>query len=144
MKISFVRLLTKILIFGLIAFSLYGLLIQFIFSYLNQSRNGTQLTIVNFALPLLLTIVILLISGQQILFRNIKSKAHPFNITICIILTVIFCLLLIWQIWYVVTMYKMKSDLSLPHIVTELLPMVTGLCATLFLTILIGRRINAS
>jgi len=144
MKMFIVGLFLKLLSIGLIAFSLYGLSIQFFFSYFNQSINGPQLTVINFAGPLLLTIAILLLTGKQILFGNSNLKAYSVHIITSVFLIIIICFLLAWQTWYILTLYKMKSSLGLSRIATELLPMLTGLCTTLYLTISIGRRIYAS
>lgn len=143
-KLSVVGLLLKVAITGLFIFSVFGLFIQFVFSYMNQSISGPHLTIINFAGPLLLTIVIIFIAALRILFNNKLGKASSLNTIAKSVWLIVLCILLSWQTWYIVTYYEMKSNLHFIDRVTEMLPMVTGLFATLFLAVILFRHKHAS
>lgn len=143
LKISVVGLLLKVAITGLVAFSIFGLLLQFIFSYMNQSIHGPRLTILNFAGPLISTIIIIVIAAIRIL-SNSLGKPGTLNMIAKTIWLIFLCILLGWQTWYIITYYEMKSSLDFIDRVTELLPMVTGLSATLFLAVIIFRHKHSS
>jgi hypothetical protein len=132
MKISISGLLLRITIIGVIVFSVYGLLIQFIFSYLSQSVNGPKLTILNFAGPFLITILVLLFAGLKTLFKNVFTNKILTNSIVTIILTIFIVALIAWQMWYIITLYKIGRGLDLSKKLTELMPMTVGLFATLF------------
>ncbi|HSC52815.1 MAG TPA: hypothetical protein VLC98_04310 [Phnomibacter sp.] len=132
MKPSVLGMLLRATIIVLIIFSVFGLSIQFIFSYFNQSINGPELTFLNFAGPLLLTIAILVFTGQRLLSKNIIKKLSS-NPIVTIVLAILLLALMAWQIWYVVTLYKMKAGLDFNRKFAELMPMSMGFLATLFL-----------
>ncbi|MFT3980536.1 MAG: hypothetical protein QM687_08705 [Ferruginibacter sp.] len=135
MKIPIFGIFLKGAIIALVAFSVYGLLLQFIFSYLNQDKYGPALTICNFAGPLFLTISILLFSGLGIVKPTLVNRLS-FNTVITIVLSIVLVVLIIWQIWYAISLYKIKERFSLEALV----PVVTGLLATLFFSIHILKR----
>lgn len=132
MKKTVFRLFLRTIAFGLIIFSVFGLFMQFVFSYFNQSINGPKLTIFNFAGPFLITLFILIFAGLRILFKNVLTRKNVFNPTITIILIILLLSLTIWQTWYIVTLYKIKADLNFSRKLTEVIPMTVGLFATLF------------
>jgi hypothetical protein len=144
MKISVFGLFLRVTIIAIITFSVYGLLIQFIFSYFNQSVNGPELTVLNFAGPLLLTISILLLAGLRLLFKNALISKISFNSIVTIALTILLLVLMAWQIWYVVTLYKMKAGLDFKEKFADLMPMTNGLLVTLFFITSALRRKHAS
>jgi hypothetical protein len=144
MKISVFGLLARATIIAIIIVSVYGLLIQFIFSYFNQSINGPELTVLNFAGPLLLTIFILLLAGLRLLFKNVLISKISFNSIITTSLSMLLSILIAWQIWYVVTLYKMKAGLNFNGKFIELMPMTIGLLATLYFMTSALRRTHAS
>ena len=143
-KLQIVELLLKVAIIGLIAFSIFELCMQFIFSYMNQSIYGPHLTVINFAGPLLITIVILFIAGFRPLSTNNLAKLHSLSIIFKTIWLILLFVLLGWQTWYVISYYKIKANLDLESRLTELLPMVTGMIATLSLVIANFRRKHTS
>jgi len=132
MKISVFALFLRVTIIAIIMFSVYGLMIQFIFSYLNQSRNAPEFTILNFAGPLLMTILILLFAGLRILSKSASVNKTSYNSLAITILTILSLLLIGWQGWYILTLLKIKADSDLHGKLTELMPMTVGLFATLF------------
>jgi hypothetical protein len=132
MKISIPGLFLRITIVGLIVFSVYGLLIQFIFSYFSQSVAGPNLTILNFAGPFVITILVLLFTGLRILFKNALTNKISTNSIVTIILTILLFVLIVWQMWYIIKLYKIESGLDLSEKLTDLIPMSVGLVATLF------------
>jgi hypothetical protein len=60
----------KLIVVGLIPFVIWALLIEFIFSFFNQSPYGPHLTFLNFVGPFLLTIVFILVAGQRLIFKR--------------------------------------------------------------------------
>jgi hypothetical protein len=131
MKISVFGLFLRIIVIGLIIFSVYGLLIQFVFSFFNQSINGPSLTILNFAAPFLITIFILFLAALKIFLKNALTRKKPFSSIIRAILTILLLALTAWQAWYIVTLFKMKMDLEWSRKLTEVIPMTVGLLTTL-------------
>jgi len=125
--------LLKLCVMGLIAFAIFGLFLQFIFSYSSQSTYGQRLTVLNFAVPLLLTIIMLVIFALRLVLKTRIKNNLTLNIFIKSFLAIIFLILLGWQIWYLVTLYKIKSDTDVISKMTELLPIVLGGIATLYL-----------
>ncbi|MFT3704165.1 MAG: hypothetical protein QM802_17490 [Agriterribacter sp.] len=144
MKISIPGLFLRAMIIAIVIFSVYRLLIQFIFSYLNQNTKGPELTVLNFAGPLLLTIFILVLAVIQVLFKKIEISKISSNAVLIIVLVMLLSALMAWQIWYVVTLYKMKSGSDFNGKFTDLMPMITGLLATLFFIMSALRRTHAS
>lgn len=139
-KISAVEVVLRICVTGLIAFCVYGLFIQFIFSYLNQSISGPRLTFLNFAGPFLLTIVILFIIGLHLLFGGVLKRIKSLHVYIRIILNLLLFGLLVWQIWYTIICYQMKLNMEFMGRVYEVLPMVVGIFSTGFIAIAILKR----
>jgi len=135
MKISAIGLFLKIIVVGLITFSIFGLLVQFIFSYLNQSVSGPHLTLLNFAAPLFLTMLMLFIGGHRMLFHNGITKYTRLPRLISFVLMICLIALASWQMWYVVTLYNIKVNLSFFGKITELFPMIIGLIATIYIAI---------
>lgn len=135
MKISITGFLIRAIITVIIIFSLYGLFIQFIFSYFNQSVYGPELTFLNFAGPLLLTIFILILSEIRLLSNNTFVSKVSSNLIIATVLLILLTVLVIWQIWYLVNLYEMKANLDFTRKFTELMPITTGLIATLYFII---------
>jgi hypothetical protein len=140
MKISIPGLFLRITIVGLIVFCVYELLLQFIFSYLNQSIGDPKLTVLNFAGPFILTILVLLFAGLRVLFKKALTNKISLNSIATIILTILLFILIAWQMWYVITIYKNESGLDLSEKLAELLPMTVGLFATLFFVIKATRQ----
>lgn len=144
MKISVFGLLLRMTIIAIVIFSMYGLLIQFIFSYFNQSINGPELTVLNFAGPLLLTVFILVLAGLTLLFKKISISKISSNSIIMTAMTILLLALMVWQIWYIVTLYNMKAGLDFNGKFIELIPMTMGLLATSFFMINTFKRKHAS
>ena len=143
MKISVFGLFLRIIIVGLIVFAIYLLLIQFIFSYLNQDINGPRLTFTNFAGPFLITILILIFAGFKLVFKSIWTKI-PVNFIVLNTLTILLFALAAWQTWYIVTLYKIHAGSNFNGKFTELMPMTVGLLTTLFFMTIALRRKHAS
>lgn len=136
-------LFLRITIVGLIALAVYGLLIQFIFSYFNQGVDEPKLTLLNFAGPFLITILVLLFTGLRTLFKITLTNKISINSIVTIILTMLLLVLIVWQMWYIITLYKNKSALDLSKKLTELMPMTAGLFATLFFVLKALRQKNS-
>jgi len=113
-----------------LAFSLFGLVMQFVFSFLNQSVNGPQLTFVNFAGPFILTIAIILVFINRMFstdgLRVFGSTPKKLKVPFCILLL----LLLVWQLRYVVLYYGIKQGLDTFGLLAELFPMAAGVVVT--------------
>ena len=120
----------KILIVTVLSFALFGLFIQFVFSFLNQSEYGPKLTIVNFAAPFILTIGIILFFIQRMFSKTgleiFASTSNKLRIPLFFLLTI----LLVWQMRYVVLYYGIKQTSDKVGLVSELLPMVAGFFIT--------------
>ena len=116
-----------------LTFSLFGLFMQFVFSYLNQSVNGPQLTFVNFAGPFILTIAIILFFINRMFsatgLRVFDSTPKSLRIFFFILLA----LLLMWQLRYVVLYYGIKQGLDTFGFLAELFPMTAGFVVTFFI-----------
>ena len=132
MKNSVIGLFLKIIVVGLITSSIYGLLLQFIFCYLNQSVSGPHLTLTNFVAPLFLTVLMLFVGGYRMLFHNNVTNYTRLPRLISFVLMICLIALVLWQVWYILTWYNIKVNLSYFGKITELLPMVIGLIATIF------------
>jgi hypothetical protein len=123
----------KILIVAALSFALFGLFIQFVFSYGNQSEFGPQLTIINFAAPFALTVGIILFFILSLFsksgLRILASKPNKLKIPLFLLFTV----LLIWQMRYIIKFYGIKQRLDMGGLISELFPMVAGSFVTLFI-----------
>lgn len=140
MKKTVCSLFVRTIAFVFIIFSVFGLFMQFVFSYFNQSVNGPKLTIFNFAGPFLITLFILIFAGIRILFQNVLTSKNAFNSVIAIILIILLLSLIIWQAWYIVTLFKIKAGLDFSRKLTEVMPMTIGLFSTLFFLIKTVKR----
>ena len=143
MKKSISGLFLRITIIAVIVFCVYGLLVQFIFSYLSQSVYGPKLTILNFAGPVLITILILLFAGLKTLFKYVFTNKILTNSIVTIILTIFLVALVAWQMSYITMLYKIGRGLNLSKKLTELMPMTVGLFATLFFVSKVIRQKHA-
>lgn len=130
MKSKAFLLIGKTCIIVTILFAAYGLLIQFVFSYFNQSEYAPGLSFLGFAAPMLITLIIVFVTG---LFVFSKSTATGITLNRLFAILLIMCLLLLagWQVWYVVTLYKSLMNERLTGKLIELAPMIVGLLATL-------------
>ena len=130
--------LLKFIIVGLIPFVILELLVQFIFSFFNQSLSDPRLTFLNFGGPFLLPIVFILIAGQRLLFKKDLIERLSLSNTLKLFFVAFMFLILSWQIWYLLILYKNRGLLEL----TEFGPMLFGLGSTLFLAVNIARKKN--
>jgi hypothetical protein len=126
----------KLIFVGLVPFVIWALLIEFIFSFFNQSPYGPHLTFLNFAGPFLLTIVFILLAGQRLIFeRDLIERLSLTKVSKLLIILFVF-LVVTWQLWYLLTLYKIRGQFEL----TEFGPMLFGLGSTLFLAATIARK----
>jgi hypothetical protein len=126
----------KLIVVGLNPFVIWALLIEFIFSFFNQSPHGPHLTFLNFAGPFLLTVVFILVVGQTLIFKRDLIERISLNTVSKFLIIVLVFVIIAWQLWYLLTLYRIRGQFGL----TEFGPMLFGLGSTLFLAATIARK----
>jgi len=127
-----------------LGFALLGLLIQFIFSYLNQSTNGSKLTFMNFAARFTITMGLILFFIQR-MFSNtglqiFASKSNKVKMPIVLLLAI----LLVWQMRYLNIYFGMKQTLHKVEFISELFPMSTGFVVTFIIFLSMLKRCTSA
>ncbi len=128
--------LLKLIVVGLIPFVIWVLLIEFIFSFFNQSKHGHHLTFINFAGPFLLTIVFILAAGQRLIFKRDLIERLSVSKTVRLLIVSFILLIVAWQVWYLVTLFQITKHFE----VVEFGPMLFGLACSLSLAAIIARK----
>lgn len=126
----------KVIFVALIPFVIWALLIEFIFSFSNQYTFGTQLTLINFAAPFMLTVVFILIAGQRLIFKRDLIERLSLTKLLKLLIVVFVFFIVAWQVWYLLTLYQIRGQFEF----TEFGPMLFGLGSTLFLAATIVRK----
>ena len=130
----------KLIIIGLTPFIIFALLVEFVFSYLNQSPNGPHLNLLNFVCPFFLTIFFILLTffilliGHRLIFNRDFFNSLKFSLRLLIIVLILS--VIVWQSWYLLTSYKIHDSIS----VFEFLPMCFGVGCSIFLIILLLQK----
>jgi hypothetical protein len=119
----------KVIIVGLIPFVIYGLLIEFAFSFFNQNENSPRLSFLNFVGPSLLTIIFILLTGQRLVFKRDLIKRLAVHPLVSVLFVVLILLTVIWQLRYLLTLYDIRKQIEF----IEFAPMFFGLFCSLFL-----------
>lgn len=129
----------KIIIVAVLSFALLGLFIQFIFSYLNQSAFGPKLTIINFAVPFILTMGIVLFFFQCMFskagLRIFEARSGKLKVVVVLVLVA----LLMGQVRYLRQYFGLKQTLDKVELV-KLFPMVVGFLVTSIILISVSKR----
>ena len=111
-----IQRILKFIVMILIIFSLFGFLMELVFSYLNQSINQEhKLTFMNFLLPWLITVGIMI-------FGSIEMYTVRTNIVKIKITLIILCLLELisirWQLEFLTWTIEKRNIGDIAHIVT--------------------------
>jgi hypothetical protein len=134
-KINYFRLLFVFTSILASIYSIIGLFMQSIFSYFNQSTGHKELTIINFLIPLWLTIPLLVICFYKIIFLTQKAVTSSTNRIFSFIIFILLILLLLWQIIFIIKLYSIYSNFNFSFKATELSPMLIGILATIYLAL---------